>query len=188
VLRSSCYIEEIGAAASGRWLVTQRLSGAGKWGYDVFRCCPLVREAGVIEERGYMVGLPAFSPDESRLVGGFGAGWLGIWWAHPDDDYLDPARGGRITFGFLLVHHLPGHQVKRHELQMHLPEGWRPADPEAETWYGARAIAPVGEGVRLTLPGGAAVEIEGPLPPVILLPTPHPEGQRILLERDHARL
>jgi hypothetical protein len=180
VTRSGCCIDEIGASPSGHWLVTQRLSGGGQWGYDVFRSCPLAREAGVLEERGYMLSLPAFSADETRLVGGFGGCWLGGWWAHPDGDYEDAARGGQTTFGFLFVHHLPGHRVERHELRMDLPEGWLPEDPEAEIWYGARAIAPAGDGIRLTLPGGAAVEVEGPLLPVILLPTPHPAGGRLL--------
>jgi hypothetical protein len=180
VTRRGCFIEEIGASPSGNWLVTQRLSGQGEWGYDVFRTCPLAREAGVWEERGYMLDQPKFSADEARLAGGFGGRWLGGWWAHPEDDYEEAARGGLITFGFLFVHHLPGHRVERHELRMDLPKGWLPEDPEAETWYGARAIAPAGEGVRLTLPGGAAVEIEGPLPPVILLPTPHSAGGRLL--------
>ena len=180
VTRSGCYIEEIGASPSGHWLVTQRLSGQGQWGYDVFRSSPLLREAGVLEERGYMLDMPKFSADETLLIGGFGACWLGGWWAHPDDDYKDSARGGRISFGFLFVHQLPRHRVERHELQMDLPKGWLPADPDAEAWYGARAIEPSGSGIRLTLPGGARVEVEGPLPPVILLPSPHPAGGRLL--------
>jgi hypothetical protein len=79
VARGGCYIEEIGASPSGNWLVTQRLSGQGEWGYDVFRSCPLAREAGVSVERGYMLDLPKFSADETRLVGGFGRCWLGGW-------------------------------------------------------------------------------------------------------------
>lgn len=175
-----CSIEEIAVSPSGRWVVTQRYSGQGEWGYDVFRTCPLAREAGVSEERGYMLDLPEFSADETKLVGGFGARWLGGWWAHPGDEYDDPARGGLISFGYLFVHHLPSHRVERHELWIDLPQGWIPGDPDAEEWMGASAITPEDEGVRLTLPGGVPVEIEGPLPPVILLPTPHPAGGRLL--------
>lgn len=182
VLRNGCAIDEIGASPSGHWLVAGRLSGAGDWGYDMFRTNPLTRESGVLNERGYMLSVPAFSPDESRLVGGFGAGWLGTWWVHPGDDYPNGARGGEITFGFIFVHQLPSHQVQRHELRMDLPKGWRPDDPDADIWTGARAIVPAGDGVRLTLPGGVAVEIDGPLPPVIVLPTPHPAGGRLLLD------
>jgi hypothetical protein len=181
ITRAGCAIEEIAASPSGNWLVTQRFSGQGQWGYDVFRSCPLAREAGTPQEQGYMLDLPQFSTDETKLVGGFGKSWLGGWWAHPGDEYEDPARGGLISFGFLFVHHLPSHRIKRYELQMDLPKGWFPADdPWSETWLGAREIAPCGDGVRLTLPGGVAIEIEGPLAPVILLPTPHPEGGRFL--------
>jgi hypothetical protein len=127
-----------------------------------------------------MLDLPRFSADESRVIGGFGERWLGFWWSHPDDDYLDPARGGQISFGFVFVHHLPSHRVKRHELRMDLPNGWVPDDPDGETWLGAREITPVGDGVRVSLPGGVAWKIEGPLPPVILVPTPHPAGGRLL--------
>ena len=178
VTRSGCAIEEIAASPSGRWLVTQRYSGQGEWGYDVFRSCPLAREAGISEEYGDMLDLPRFSTDETRLVGGFGENWLGGWWAHPDDDIEGPARGGPICFGFLFVHYLPSHQVDRHELRIDLPAGWQPDDPWAE-WYGARDITPINEGVRLTLYRGVVVEIEGPLPPVILLPAPHPSGERL---------
>jgi hypothetical protein len=183
VTRSGCAIEEIAASPSGTWLVTQRFSGQGEWGYDVFQTCPLARQAGIPEASGYMLDPPQFSADEAKVVGGFGANWLGGWWAHPDDEYNDPARGGPISFGFLFVHHLPSHRVERHELRMDLPRGWIPGDPEAEDWFGAREIGPAGDGVRLTLPGGAKVEIPGPLPPVILLPTPPPAGRRLLSRR-----
>jgi hypothetical protein len=178
--RSGCAIHEIAASPSGLWLVTWRLSGQGEWGYDVFRSCPLAREAGTREESGYMLDMPQFSADESTLLGGFGKNWQGGWWAHPDDDYEDGARGGVISFGFLFVHHLPSHRVGRHELQINLPKGWLPDDPEAPEWYGATAIMPLGNGVRLTLPGGVPFRIDGPLPPVILLPTPHPAGDQLL--------
>jgi hypothetical protein len=180
ITRAGCAIEEIAASPSGVWLVTQRFSGQGEWGYDVLRSCPLARVAGTPQEYGYILDTPMFSADETRLVGGFGKNWLGGWWAHPDDEYETPARGGLISFGFLFVHHLPSHQVDRHELQMDLPKGWLPDDPEAELWFGARQIAPVAHGVRLTLPGGVTVEIEGPLPPIIQLPVPHPAGGKLL--------
>ncbi len=175
-----CGIEGIDVSPSGAWLVTLRHSGQGEWGYDVVRTCPLTNVAGTPEERGYMLDLPKFSDDETRLVGGFGERWLGGWWAHPDDDCETPARGGVITFGTLFVHHLPSHKVERHELRMNLPQGWVPRKPEAEVWYAARDITPTAShGVRLVLPGGASFEIDGPLPKVILLPTPDPaSGQR----------
>ena len=73
---SGCGIEEIAVSPSGAWLITQRFSGQGEWGYDVLRTCPLGREAGVLEEHGYMLDLPAFFEDESTLVGGYGPGDL----------------------------------------------------------------------------------------------------------------
>lgn len=180
VTRSGCAIQEIAASPSGRWLVTSRHSGQGEWGYDVLRTCPLAREAGTPEAAGYMLDLPRFSEDESRLVGGFGEFWLGGWWSHIDDD-RGPARGGPIRFGSLLVHRLPGHQVERHELWMDLPEGWIPDEPESELWLGARSVAPIAEdGVRLILPGGVSWEFTGRLPPLIWLPTPHPSGGGLL--------
>jgi hypothetical protein len=180
VARCGCAIDDIAASPSGNWLVSQRISGGGEWGYDVFRSCPLRREAGILSEPGIILDLPKFSKDESRIVGGFGLRWLGGWWAHPEDEFEDPARGGVVTLGFLFVHHLPRHTVRRHELQMDLPAGWLPAEPEAEKWYGARDITPKKESVKLVLPGGVPFEINEPLPPIILLPTPHPSGGRLI--------
>jgi hypothetical protein len=174
-----CAIEAISASPSGEWLVTRRSSGQGEWGYDVFRTCRLAREAGVLSERGYLLELPRFSEDESRLVGGFGRGWLGGWWAQGDDDIDEPVRGGPVSFGFLFVHLLPSHRVTRHELRVDLPRGWLPDDPEGE-WYGPGDIAPTADGVRLLPSWGVPVEIRGPLPPVIVLPTPHPSGEGLL--------
>jgi hypothetical protein len=176
---AGCYIEEIGASPSGNWLVTQRISGQGEWGYDVFRTFPLARPAGVAEERGYILELPRFAVDESLLVGGFGPAWLGGWWAHPDDDMEGPARGGPVCFGFLFVHRLPSHRVRRHELRVDLPKGWLPEDPEGE-WYWPRDVAPTADGVRLVLSWAGPIEVKAPLPRVIRLPTPHPSGKGVL--------
>jgi hypothetical protein len=177
--RSGCYIEEISASPSGTWLVTQRISGQGEWGYDVFRASPLAREAGVAQESGYILELPRFFEDESRLVGGAGPGFLGGWWMHPDDDIEEAARGGPVTLGFLFVHRLPRHRVSRHQLRVRLPKGWLPEDPWGE-WYGPRAITPTANGVRLLPSWGVPVEVEDPLPKIIWLPVPHPSGEGLL--------
>jgi hypothetical protein len=179
ITRSGCAIEEIGASPSGEWLVTQRFSGQGEWGYDVFRTCPLAREAGIAEEYGYMLDLPRFAADESFLIGGAGPGFLGGWWAHPDDDIETPSRGGLVSLGFLFVHRLPTHRVSRLELVVELPPGWVPTDPGAE-WYGPREIAPIDGGVRLMPSWGVPVELPAPLPSVIRLPAPHPSGVGLL--------
>jgi hypothetical protein len=181
VTHHGCYIHEIAASPSGNWLVTQRISGQGEWGYDVFRTCPLAREAGVAEERGYILDLPRFAEDESWLVGGAGHGFLGGWWVSPDGELEleDPVVGGPVSLGFLFVHRLPSHRVTRHELQVDLPPGWLPEDPWAE-WYGPRDITPTAEGVRLLPSWGVPVEIKAPLPQIIRLPTPHPSSQGLL--------
>jgi hypothetical protein len=176
---SGCYIEEIAASPSGEWLVTQRISGQGEWGYDVFRTCPLTREAGVDQEDGYILELPRFSEDESFLIGGAGARFLGGWWAHPEDDIEEPARGGPVSLGFLFVHRLPSHRVTRHALRVKLPQGWLPDDPWAE-WYGPRDITPTADGVRFMPSWGVPIQIKAPLPQIIWLPTPHPSGKGML--------
>jgi hypothetical protein len=180
VTSCGCAIVEIGASPSGAWLVTQRSSGQGEWGYDVFRTRPLTREAGVTQERGYLLELPRFAADETWLVGGAGPGFLGGWWAHPDDDPESPARGGVVTLGFLLVHRLPSHRVTRHALRVKLPKGWLPEGPTAEAWYGPREIRPTAGGVRLVPSWGAPIEVRFPLPWAIRLPTPAPSGEGLL--------
>ncbi len=170
-----CYIHAVVASPSGNWLVTQRISGQGEWGYDVFRTRPLAQVAGVAEEKGYILDLPAFSPDESCLVGGAGRGFMGGWWTHADDDVDDPPRSGVVSLGFLFVHRLPSHEVSRHELQVNLPPGCQPEDPWSE-WYGPREITPTADGVRFLPSWGISVVLRWPLPPVIMLPVPHPSG------------
>lgn len=179
VTACGCAIEEVAVAPSGQWLVTQRFSGQGEWGYDVFATRPLARAAGVVEEKGHALDLPTFSPDESLLVGGAGRGYLGGWWAHPEDEVDDPPRGGSVSIGFLFAHRLPSHEVTRHELRVDLPKGWRPEDPWAE-WYGPREIEVRGDRVRLVPSWGVPVEVRLPLPPVIPLPVPHPSGKGLL--------
>ena len=179
VADAGCAIEEIVASLSGEWLVTRRSSGQGEWGYDVFRTHPLASEAGVPSARGYLLELPRFSEDESRLVGGFGRAWLGGWWTQGNDEIDEPVRGGPVSFGFLFVHLLPSHRVTRHELRVDLPRGWLPEDPWGE-WYGPGGIAPTADGVRLVPSWGVPVEINDPLLSVITLPTPHPSGKGLL--------
>jgi hypothetical protein len=173
-----CDIEEIAASGKGTWLVTQRISGQGEWGYDVFRVRPLAWEAGIPEEKGYLLALPRFSEDESFLAGGAGRGYMGGWWCHPEDEIEDSPRPGAAIVGFVFVHRLPSHQVTRHELRVILPSGWRPEDPWAE-WYGPE-IFPTSDGLRLMTWWGIPLEIKEPIPSVIELPVPHPSGKGLL--------
>jgi hypothetical protein len=167
-----CAVSEMRVSDSGTWLTTMRTSGQGEWGYDVVRVDSMRPEGGIESTRGYMLEPAVFSADESRLVGGYGEGWLGDWWSHPDDDRDQPARGGVVTFGWIFVHRLPGHQLTRHELKMDVPPGWLPDDRWDDRWMGPSGIAPLGEGVRMTLPGGEVFEYASELPPVLELPMP----------------
>jgi hypothetical protein len=170
--QGGCAIQEFRLSESRRWLVTRRASGQGEWGYDLIATRPLERIAGVESRRGYLLELPRFSPDETRLLGGYGPRWLGGWWA-PAGDLEDPSPGGRVSFGWLFVHHLPSGESSWHELVMDLPRGYRPDDVEDEAWFGASGIEPFGpHGARILLPGGAPFEMKGPLPAVIVLPVP----------------
>jgi hypothetical protein len=181
--RCGCAMEEFSISPSGEWIVTRRSSGQGEWGYDVLRAHPLERQAGIPFQSGYMLEMPVFADDESFLLGGYGESWLGGWWCHPEDDFDAPARGGKVTLGWLLRHRLPSHKVTLHELTMKLPSGWLPDDPEAPTWYGPTKIRPRGKGVEMTLPGGVPHRIDGPLRKAIALPTPHPMGKKLLPRR-----
>ncbi len=178
ITSSGCAIEEIAASGSGSWLVTQRNSGQGEWGYDVFRSSPLARVAGIAEEPGYMLDLPKFSEDESFLLGAAGQGFLGSWWSKTGDPE-EPAHGGAVSMGFLFLHRFPTHKVTRHELRVVLPKGWLPKDPW-DGWYGPREISVTGKKIRLVPSWGIPVEIALPLPKIIVLPTPHPSGKGIM--------
>lgn len=106
-------------------------------------------------------------------------GMLHWWWAEPDSGHDEPAAGGLVGVGWLLVHHLPSHEKTHHELVVDLPAGWKPDDP-CVLWGLPKGATPVGEGVRLVPSGGVPIVIPGPLPEVIVLPTPHPSGQGFL--------
>ena len=178
---SGCAIEGFAISPSGSWVVTARCSGQGEWGYDVIQSHPLSAQGGIPEKHGYMLDTPVFAEDESYLLGGYGENWLGGWWSHPDDDFYEtPARGGTVTFGWLFTHHLSGHGTEFHELRMTIPAGWIPDDPDDETWLGPRHIEPFRRGARMVMPGSIPFQIAGPLPPIIELPTPHPNGGRFL--------
>ena len=122
-------VENLTASASKRWVVTHRYSGQGEWGYDVIDMKTFERVGGVAERKGTMLDLPLFDADETRVVGGYGSAWLGGWWAHPDDEPDEPARGGRISIGWLFDHDLADNHVSWHELFVDVPAQWLPHDP-----------------------------------------------------------
>lgn len=175
---SGCDIEQLAVSPSGVWAISQRNSGQGEWGYDVIRVNPLQRVAGIPEEAGYMLEMPVFSKDESFLLGAAGEGYLGYWWAHPDDDPEGPSRGGRLTIGFIFVHSLPGHEAQRHLIQVDLPHGWCPEDSGG--WYGPTQLKLVDTGISMQTSWGAVVVVPWPLPQAILLPTPDVSGKVLM--------
>jgi hypothetical protein len=177
---SGCVIENMIASPKGHWIVTCRGSGEGDWGYDVFRVKPLSREAGIIDEGGYMLECPKFWPDESRIVGGGGEGFLSEWWMHADDVCYSAARGGPVTMGFIFIHHLPSHEITRYPLCCDLPKGWIPDDVDCPVWYRPMTIGPTTHGISMVLSWGVTVDLEEPLPAEIWLATPHPSGRALL--------
>ena len=179
ITSAGCTITEMAVSPSGSWLVTARSSGQGEWGYDVLRTCPLTHEAGISQEHGYTLELPRFAADESFLVGGAGPGFLGGWWAHPDDEIDEPSRGGTVSVGFLFVHRLSRHRVSRHKLCVKLPVGGLPDDPW-KGWDGPHKIRPRAAGVRMQPSWSTSVDFAFPLPRVLWLPTPHPSGQGLV--------
>lgn len=166
---TGCAIEEIVASASGRWAATERFSGQGECGFDFLDVERMELVGGVTDQRGYMLGPPVFSEDESRMVTGHGP-WLGGFWVHPEDDIEDPARGGVVDMGRICVHVLPSHEEHWHQLELDVPAGWLPDDVWDEKWYGPRSMTPFEQGVRMVLPGGDVFEHPDPLPHVIRLP------------------
>jgi hypothetical protein len=175
---TGCHIDEINVAPSGAWFTTRRLSGQGEWGYDVFRTAPLARVGGLDQSRGYIPEAPRFAADESRIAV-FAGRTLHWWWAEPDAETDAPAPGGYVNVGWLYFHRLPGLDETDHEVVVWLPAGWKPEDPDF-LWQLPREVTPLGDGVRLVPSGGRPVEIPGPLPEVIVLPTPHPSGAGFL--------
>jgi hypothetical protein len=169
---AGCHIYAFNVSPSGGWITTERISGQGEWGYDVFRTAPLSRVGGVEECRGFISEAPRFAADESRIAV-FASKWLN--WA----DDQEPSPGGYVNVGWLYFHRLPGLEETDHELVVYLPSGWK-SEIERKLWHHPKEVTPVGDGVRLIPSGGLPVEIPGPLPAVIVLPTPHPSGKGFL--------
>jgi hypothetical protein len=180
ITSSGCGITEIAVSRSGRWAVSQRSSGQGEWGYDLFSTSPMQRVAGIAERCGYIAETPQFSADESKLAGGYGNDWLGSWWTDSEDDWSEPARGGLLEIGFVFIHDLLDHCVSLHELVVQVPRGWVPDDPEEAMWSSPTNIVPTEHGFSMTLPGGVPFSVEAPGERV-QLPLVHPSGGKLLL-------
>jgi hypothetical protein len=96
-----------------------------------------------------------------------------------DDEDETPSPGAEANVGWLYFYKLPGLEETDHEVVVHLPVGWK-AEINRHRWHLPKEVTPVGDGVRLIPSGGVPVEIPGPLPAVIVLPTPHPSGTGLL--------
>ncbi|MCA9608897.1 MAG: hypothetical protein KC619_25005 [Myxococcales bacterium] len=166
---AGCAIEEIAASASGRFAVTQRFSGQGECGFDVIDLDRMEWLGGVPERAGYILELPVFSDDESRVVAAIGPR-LGGWWAHPDDDVDEPSRGGVVDLATLYELRLESRELHACRLELDVPEGWLPEDPWSEAWLGPTRLEAVDGGLRMVLPGGDPFRQIGPLPDVLRLP------------------
>jgi hypothetical protein len=171
---AGCRISEFNVSGSGAWITTERISGQGEWGYDILRTAPLARVGGVDQCHGYISEAPRFATDESRIAA-FASRWL--HWV--DDEDETPSPGGHVNVGWLYFHRLPGLEETDHEVVVQLPVGWK-AKIDRFRWHLPREVTPVSDGVRLIPSGGVPVEIPGPLPAVIVLPTPHPSGKGLL--------
>lgn len=167
---AGCHIESFHVSPSGTWATTERLSGQGEWGYDIFQTSPLQRLGGVDELRGFIREAPRFAADESRIAV-LASRWLN--WVQDEDEV--PSDGGLVNIGWLYVHRLPDLTETDHEVVVKLPAGWK-AERKAEFWYLPRGVTPVGDGLRVGDWCGRVCDIPGPLPEVIVLPTPHPSG------------
>jgi hypothetical protein len=130
------------------------------------------------QRRGYIIEAPRFAADESRLAV-FASRRLRWWWAEPNAENDAPAPGGYVSVGWLYIHRLPGLEETDHAVAVKLPKGWKSENPRFR-WNLPKEVTPVRDGVRLIPSGDLPVEIPGPLPEVIVLPTPHPSGTGFL--------
>lgn len=165
---AGCHISEFNVSGSGAWITTERISGQGEWGYDILRTDPLTRVGGVAQARGFISEAPRFAADES-CVAVFASRWQ-HWLSK------EPRLRGYVNVGWLYLYRLPGLEETDHEVVVHLLDDWEP-EVEYHRWGLPKQVTPMGEGVRLVPSGGLPVEVVGPLPEVIVLPTPHPSGQ-----------
>jgi hypothetical protein len=170
-------VEELVVSPSERFALAFLNSGDGECGYELFAIDGEIRRLGIGQPftLPIMLSPPAFSPDERMVVSATGSG-SPVWWAAGDEGDRGRDRrasGGPVTFGFVVVHDLDRNRPTRHKLEFDLPAGWCPADPEDGRWRapeGVEFVHPTR--IEIGLPDGSDVELELPLPDVVVLPTP----------------
>lgn len=188
VSRLGCGIEAFRESKSGRWLVTNRNSAQGEWGYDVYSTKPFERCGGVYDCSGYMLQAPVISEDDRFVVGCYGLHWTSSWWAPDGEDNYTPADGGKIVLGTVFVHRLCDHQVARHDLIIDLPEGWVPEDPYDPHWLAVFNLRIESGRIRMTLPGEIEFTIDERFSNIRDLPVPDPAGGGKLMRVDANQL
>jgi hypothetical protein len=124
-----------------------------------------------------MSATPELSPDE-RLVACVPGGTC--WWWPPgpdvDLDWDTPSAGGLHEYARLVLHDVKQDRSTEHRLEVELPVGWVPEDPDGGRWqYGPVAIDFPDPGLlRMWLPDTTRVELRLPLAAAVRLPTPDP--------------
>jgi hypothetical protein len=97
-----------------------------------------------------------------------------VWWAdRKGSDWSTPAAGGKVTFGFIVIHDIEKNRLSRHSLEFELEPGWIPSEPRDSRWIGPEGVEFVADGrIEIGLPDGSDVELELPLAESVVLPTP----------------
>lgn len=169
-----CHLESFLVSPTGRWVSTGRISGQGDWGYEILQTSPLRWVGGADNIRGYISEPPRFSADESRyaVFGSRTFRWV-------KDTTTVFTEGGWVNVGWLYLLGVPHVEISDHEVVVQLTPGWK-AELPPKDWHMPRGIEPVGDGLRIHDWCGQAIEIPGPLPETIVLPTPHPSGIGLL--------
>lgn len=166
-----CHLESFLVSPSGKWIGTERTSGQGDWGYEILQSSPLRWVGGAENIRGYMNEPPRFAADESNYAV-FGSRTF-RWVKDTTTVFTD---GGCVNVGWLYLLRIPHVEVSDHEVVVKLTPGWK-AEGRPQDWHMPKGIEPVGDGLRIGDWCGQAIDIPGPLPEVIVLPTPHPTGK-----------
>jgi len=166
---SGCAVEDVVASQSGRWASTQCFSGQGECRFDIIDLESMKRVGGVGEMHGYILETPAFAADESRVVACC-TPRLGAFWAPGGYFEDEPSPSGVIELGTLYEFRFDSHALHACKLELEIPRGWLPEDPDSDVWYGPTGVLPIEGGLRMVLPGGDRFEHRGSLPVVLRLP------------------
>lgn len=82
-----------------------------------------VPKRGFFSDSNFMQG-PVFNEDGTVLAMSFGAG---CWWSETPDE---PSPGGSFKAGYIIWTEVKSGQYHRKDIDVVVPEGWRPEDPD----------------------------------------------------------